>query len=92
VDDYDEDDFFNHSDCLPALLAIVNSLNERHTEGIIEDHLSSLEVNMVLGSVRSFFASSHSNLVIGPCIVRKNCIVHTGTNSTTVLRACVRSL
>src|SRR5437016_8425230 len=92
VDDYDEDDFFNHSDCLPALLAIVNSLNERHTEGIIEGHLSSLEVNMVLRFVAFIFRFVPFESRHRPCIVRKYSIVHTGTASTTVLCGSVRSL
>jgi hypothetical protein len=36
MDDYDDDDVFNHADRLPSLLAILNSLDKRHAEGVTE--------------------------------------------------------
>ena len=48
VDDYHDDDVFNHADCVPPLLAILNSLDKRHAEGVIEHQSSSLEVNTML--------------------------------------------
>jgi hypothetical protein len=70
VHDDENDDSLNRTDCVPSLLTVCDTLDERHTPGIIEDASSCFKVDTVLRLVDFVFRlisfDSHPYLQYSP--------------------------